>query len=72
MYDCFAHMQLQVSTALAAANAPPVAAGHLPAARNTATLLQANGLEPGNWYDIYLVAADDPAGNLQTRATNIT
>jgi hypothetical protein len=34
--------------------------------------MQANGLSPGSWYDIYLVAADDPAGNLQTSVTNIT
>jgi hypothetical protein len=63
---------LQVAGGLAAAGAQPVAAGHMLAMRNTPLLMQANSLSPGSWYDIYLVAADDPAGNLQTKVTNIT
>lgn len=50
----------------------PASAGKASAAFNTSVLLTAEGLSPGNWYDIYLVAQDDPAGNLQPRVTNIT
>jgi hypothetical protein len=63
---------MQVAGGVAANNAQPVSAGKVSAAFNTSVLLVAAALFPGSWYDIYLVAADDPAGNLQTRVTNIT
>lgn len=63
---------MQVSGGLAANGTQPVTSSKASAAFNTSLLLTAEGLLPGSWYDIYLVAADDPAGNMQTRVTNIT
>lgn len=67
------HMHpVQVAGGVAGNNSQPVSAGKASAAFNTSTMLVAEGLSPGSWYDIYMVAADDPAGNLQIRVTNIT
>lgn len=57
---------------MAANQTAPAAAGKVSATFNTSALLTAQGLSPGSWYDMYLVAADDPAGNLQPRVTNVT
>lgn len=66
------HATVQVAAGMAANQTQPASAGKVSAAFNTSVLLIAEGLSPGSWYDIYLVAADDPAGNLQPRVTNIT
>jgi hypothetical protein len=38
----------------------------------TASQLIATGLAPGRFYDVYLVAADTPAGNCQVTVLNFT
>jgi hypothetical protein len=63
---------MQVAGGVAANNSQPMSVGKVSATFNTSVLLVAAGLSPGSWYDTYLVAADDPAGNLQARVTNIT
>lgn len=57
---------------VAANNSQPIAAGKVAAARNATVPVVAGGLAPGSWYDVYMTAVDDPAGNLQTSVTNIT
>lgn len=63
---------VQVAAGLAANSSVPVTAGTVTAAAATAILFQAAGLSPGQFYDVYLIAEDDPAENLQLTVTNIT
>jgi hypothetical protein len=63
---------LQVAAGSAANGTAPVAAGNLTVAAATASQLIAIGLAPGRVYDVYLVAADSPAGNLQSAVLNFT
>jgi hypothetical protein len=62
----------QVASGVAANDSSPASAGSSPAGRNVFAVFAAEGLSAGTWYDVYLVARDAPAGNLQTRVTNIT
>jgi len=72
MYESHTATTLQVAGGLAANSTQPVSAGKASAPFNTSVQLVAEGLSPGSLFDVYLVAADQPAGNLQTTVTNIT
>jgi hypothetical protein len=63
---------LQVAAGTAANSTAPATAGNLTVAAAAATQLSATGLAPGRYYDVYLVAADSPAGNLQSSVLNFT
>jgi hypothetical protein len=62
----------QVVASVGANDSQPASAGKASTAFNTSARLTAEDLSPGSWYDVYLVAADDPAGNLQPRVTNVS
>lgn len=62
----------QVAAGSSANASAPAAAGNLTVAAATANQLQATGLAPGRFYDVYLVAADSPVGNLQSAVLNFT
>jgi hypothetical protein len=62
--------ETQVAAGLAANGSQPASAGSSATARNA--VFVADDLSPGSWYDVYLVARDDPGGNLQPVVTNIT
>jgi hypothetical protein len=70
--ECYCMFCMQVAAGATANGSAPAAAGNMTVPAATASQLTATGLAPGRFYDVYLVAADTPAGNRQVTVLNFT